>query len=182
MAIADSDVLQWAAVASAAFAAVAALASWAAVWQAREISLSTQLPKLHIVVSENIDTGEIRVHIANDIGGLARDVAFAVVAGGQSCFGSLPPTAMLQPGDSATLVTPLRTSSREIPAIVSCRDSLGRLHVWAVDGKHRVWPRRRWLVRLPLGQPKGGDWVFQKFFPDAAAPSALPFLCYERIA
>jgi hypothetical protein len=134
------------------------------------------------VVSENIDTGEIKVHMANDGGGLARDVAFAVVAGGQCCLGSLPPNAMLQPGDSATLSTPLRTRSREIPAIVSCRDFFGRLHVWAVDGKHRAWPRRRWLVRLPVGQSKGGDWVFQKFFPDVGAPTALPLLRYKRIA
>jgi hypothetical protein len=143
--VVEASVTDWAPVASAGMAAIAALASWVAVSQTRRTAQQAQIPELEITVLEGLDTGEIKIHLENYGQGAARSVRFCVVEGGSAAIGALPPTGNLRAGDSRTLLTALTPSkAKDGVALVACRDAFGRTHAWGTGDKYK-----RWNLRMP---------------------------------
>jgi hypothetical protein len=138
---------EWAAVGSAAFAAVAAGASWSSVWQSRRERLAAQRPELIIEVSVHVPSNKIVAQIHNN-GGTARSVRFCVVEGSFMAYGTPLPTGIFQSGESRTIGTDLPpTEDRAAKAWVSGIDPEAR-YVYATTSKGKQkryrlgWPRR----------------------------------------
>ena len=159
-----------AAVGSAIFAAMAAGASWRSVRQQRHQSEAERLPELHLKVSREIQTGQLTIFIANAGGGLARSVSFCIVEEPYVCFGDLPPSGMLRPGETATLSTSLTSSSALTVGIVDCRDQTGRLHVWDAGDHYRSWV-----------DPPGGRAVFEAFYPGLGDHASRQLVIAQRV-
>jgi hypothetical protein len=136
--------VQWATVASAVFAAVAAVS--AAV--AAGLSLREQRAALQpLLVSALLAPGQARVELkvvnagaglanATHVFGTAGEEAFAVPVG----------DGMLKPGDEWATVIAVGVPDQPFKYIVTCRDPTNRLHIWRADGFHRSlrpWSRRR---------------------------------------
>src|SRR4051794_9792620 len=103
--LSTTEVGDWAAVASAAFAAAAAIASWWGIRRNRRTWMATRRPELHISVIEGIDTPRVKIHVENHGDGFARQVMFCVVEGNATAYGALPPTGVLAGGEARTLMT-----------------------------------------------------------------------------
>lgn len=103
---------EWAAVVSAGFAAFAACASWASVWQNRRDRIVARTPDLHIEVQQALGSGIIRLHISNH-GGPAKKVKFLVIEGEDFAYGHPAPTATFQSGESRLIETGLRASGQK---------------------------------------------------------------------
>lgn len=129
----------WAALGSAAFAAVAAGGSWASVLQTRRERLAAATPSMSIDVITQLGTNEVRVQLMNH-GPAVRGVEFAVAVDGQMTF-SVTPRPTLGPGETLLLRTTINhTSDTEPVSYVSCYDLTGRvLHAWWPDGHHEVY-------------------------------------------
>ncbi len=140
--------MEWAAVGSAAFAAFAACASWASVWQNRRERLAAQRPELVIEVSVRVPSNKIMAQIHNN-GGTARSVRFCVVEGAFVAYGTPLPTGIFQSGESRTIETNLPpTEGRAAKAWVSAVDLDARyVYVTASNGQQKRyrlrWPHRR---------------------------------------
>jgi hypothetical protein len=133
------NVADWAALGSAAFAAVAAGASWATVLQTRRERIAAATPRMSIDLITPLGTTEVRVQIMNH-GAAVRGVEFAVAVDGQMTF-SVTPRPTLGPGETLLLRTAINHFSDAEPvSYVSCYDLAGRvLHAWWPDGQHRVY-------------------------------------------
>lgn len=136
--VALDSVADWAPAASAAFAAVAALASWVVVRQTRRDFVAARQPDLEITVIENLDTGAVKIHIQNHGKAAGRGVKFVVVQQDTAAYGFLPPDATLAAGESRMLRTPMvADSERAAVGMVLCNDGDGYVHAWKVDGQHK---------------------------------------------
>jgi hypothetical protein len=139
---------EWATVGSAAFAAVAAGASWASVWQNRRERLAAERPELIIEVSVHSPSNKIVAQIHNN-GATARSVRFCVIEGSFMAYGTPLPTGIFKSGESRTIETELPLSeSREAKAWVSGVDLEARyVYVMTSKGKQKRyrlrWPRRK---------------------------------------
>lgn len=152
-----SIVLTWAPVLSAAAGGLAALASWRSVLQSRRLFLQGLLPELAIEVTEDIATGQTRIHVENAGAGIARRVMYYVVDGNEVTIGGMP---FIRAGEGETLATGFaQKQDQRCQGIVMCDDREGRVQAWSNNGAHRSWKRRRWPER-----PKGGLWIFDRFF------------------
>lgn len=152
-----SLVLTWAPVASAVAGGLAALASWRSVLQARRLYLQGLLPELAIEVTEDLTTGRTRIHLENAGSGVGRRVDYYVVDGNEVAVGSFP---FMRAGEGQTLMTGFTPKQgQRCQAVVMCDDREGRVQAWSNSGAHKSWKRRRWPER-----PKGGLWIFDRFF------------------
>lgn len=125
---------EWAAVGSAAFAAIAAGASWWSVWQNRRERLAAQRPELIIEMSVHLPSNKVLAQIHNN-GGTARSVRFCVIEGSFMAYGTPQPTGIFQSGESRTIETDLPpTKDRAAKAWVSGIDPEAR-YVYATTSK-----------------------------------------------
>jgi len=116
----------WATIGAAAFAAVAAIASWASVLQTRRERLAAQRPDLLIEVSVHLPEEKVFVQIHNN-GGTARSVRFCAIEGSLMAYGTPQPTGILERGESRSIETSLpATKDREAKAWVSGVDAAAR--------------------------------------------------------
>jgi hypothetical protein len=162
-------------IASAAFTAVAAGASWAAVTQTRRQWRREREPELHLQITETRSGGQgrLELHIENS-GGMAKAVSYAAASDIEACLGFVGPNLMLQSGDGVTIWTHLTPRPEGVPVkgVVIAWDRSSRYaHAWSDSGEHKHWRRRNW----PTQRPKGGDWIFAQFFPDVPLTS-MPFV------
>jgi hypothetical protein len=154
---------EWAAVGSAALAALAAGASWASVWQNRRERMVAQRPELIIEVSLHIPSNKIVAQIHNN-GGTARSVRFCVLEGPFMAYGTPKPTGIFQSGESRTIETTLPpTEDRAARAWVSGVDPEAR-YVYVTTSKGK---QRRYRLRWP--HKKVSDARFTEDFYDVAA-------------
>jgi hypothetical protein len=139
---------EWAAVGSAAFAAIAAGASWSSVWQNRRERLAAQRPELIIEISVHLPSNKVLAQIHNN-GGTARSVRFCVIEGSFMAYGTPQPTGIFQSGESRTIETDLPpTKDRAAKAWVSGIDPEAR-YVYATTSKGKQkryrlgWPHSK---------------------------------------
>ena len=131
----------WAALGSAAFAAVAAGGAWATVWQTRRTWRDLQTP--HLTPSWIEPGNRVRLLFTNSGGGYALQSFFIVVSGPEYSAGVIPPVT-LSPGTRVQLETELAPvgALHEVTGVVFCLDRSGTWHVWSWAGEHRT-PRKR---------------------------------------
>lgn len=170
-----ASISDWAPVASAGFAAIAAIASWIAVRQTRRDFVASRKPDLEITLIENMDTGALKIHIQNHGRGSARNVRFIVVEPEAAAVGHLPPNTTLAPGEGRTLLTPMQSSGDRHPVVaaVLCNDGDGYVHIWKVDGRHKCW-KLSWRWNYSLSD----QGIFEKFYP-GIDPFSRPLVRYE---
>jgi hypothetical protein len=141
-----SNVAQnWAPVASAGLASIAAAAAWGNVWQSRRQWLLTQRPVVVPQFVFNRDKQRIELHLHNVGPGIARGLRFCAVVGAEYCAGYAGPNygAMLK-SDELRIVG-INLTSLDTPAalcVVTCLDSTDRVHVFDEQGRHRTGPVR----------------------------------------
>lgn len=130
-----ADVVQ---VAAPVLAAVAASASWAAVWQSRKAFKTSLLPQLDGYWDNDSDAS-VRLEIHNTGGGVARDPYFYVIGEDRVAEGRIVKTGPLRPGQKQRLSTdlPRLDAGSEIVGVLCCLDWAGRWHVWSWDGRHK---------------------------------------------
>ena len=153
---------QIAIVAAPAFAALAALASWASIIQTRRLAREENSPQLQIqkVVSPEGCVGAV---ITNAGGGAARGAGFWLCCPpyyAQSPLGH----GFLFPGETRQVWTTIVVTDppARIDVLALCRDRRSFAHYWNADERHRVLKNWR-------GRPKySGDvpTIFHKFHPD----------------
>jgi hypothetical protein len=107
LAVATEQAAQWPTIVAAGFAAVAASASWAAVWLNWRERRASRTPDMHMEPQIIDDTEEVRLYLTAN-GGPARLVHFSFVQGVQGVQGHPLPTAMFRPGESRLLETTSR--------------------------------------------------------------------------
>jgi hypothetical protein len=130
---------QWTAIVAAGFAAIAAGASWASVWQSRRERIDARTPDMHVEVQHAQDTDAVLVFIASN-GGPAKGVYFLVVAGNMAILGHPEPSTLFRPGESRILQTTLQRSAEPPVGFIACHDLAERhLYVWAATGERRVY-------------------------------------------
>lgn len=128
-------------VAGPAIAAIAAVASWAAVVQARRLAREEKSPLL--MVQKIITDKTIGVVLTNAGGGAARGVSVLL---------SYPPygfeesigTGFLFPGQTRVLRSNIRVEGEgiETDVMAFCRDRDGFPHFWNAEEKHKVFKTR----------------------------------------
>jgi predicted small integral membrane protein len=142
--------VEWTQVVATAFAAIAALASGAAVWQSRRALQDTLLPRLVGVWKDPAASGgRVRLEIANTGSGFAHAASFYVVSGSQYARGRITETGLMLPQEVVHIDAQLPAiGTQTIIGVLFCEDLHGRWHVWSWAGKHRR-PRTRlgWHVK-----------------------------------
>jgi hypothetical protein len=148
---------EWAAVASAGLAAIAAAASWATVWQAQRNWRVQQRPRLHASWVEQDD--RVQLIITNLGGGYATQASFIVVSGNELCVGDIPPFA-LAPHAQVTLNTKLtpRGGGHDVSGVIFCISPDGFWDVWSWSDDHKRL--RRWLRRVHALSPEDAIKLF----------------------
>jgi hypothetical protein len=142
-----SAISEWAPVASAAAAALAAIASWLSVRQSRLAWREEHTPRLECQAVVDPQTRRISLLVQNTGGGLARDVVCMLAEGQDLLVAQVPPYGMLKSGEAVEIATPLlkqgALSGPMIGALI-CQDSGGTTHAWSASGvNYKSWSRRR---------------------------------------
>ena len=132
-----------AALGTAVFAAVAAGASWASVWQNRKDRIAASQPYMTIDLIVVGDSNRVRVHLTNAGAGIARGVEFAVAAPatGQMSYGPPHPAPLFKPGESRIIETGISGDrDTELIGFVQCYDITGTdVLAWWPNGSHRKY-------------------------------------------
>lgn len=133
---------------TADFSALAALASWASVWQTRRERIAAQTPDLRIDV--NSDQHQVMVDLHND-GGTAKRVRFCVVVGDRIAFGTVRPVSTLVRGEVRGISTAIINQKVVAAhAFVSGWNTSGTdLHVVSADDQTMRF-RRRSIEKLKM--------------------------------
>lgn len=170
---------EWPTIFAAGFAAVAACASWASVWQNRRERLAAARPELHLEVQQSLGTGAITLHITNN-GGAAKKVRFCVIEGDQFIYGHPFPTAVFRPGESRLLTTEANASGEKTAkGFVSGVDMAGRrLYLSAVAGGQRVYRLTGWRAARDLSDQTIIDGLYPGF--DLKSMRFVPYETTER--
>jgi hypothetical protein len=160
---------EWAQVAGAFFAAVAAGAAWASVRHGQRIWRSSLLPALHVqgvFVSYGFRGERMRYVVQNAGGGLAKGTMFLFVEGDAWVCGALG-DGFLQADEKLTVETAMERAKGNDTAIgvVMCRDTDETSWAWDMRGNRR--PLQRWKSRWrrPV-EPLSVLEVFQTFYPE----------------
>ncbi|HEV2923068.1 MAG TPA: hypothetical protein VGW98_03480 [Solirubrobacteraceae bacterium] len=154
----------WATVGTAAFAAVAAGASWASVWQNRRERIAARTPAMALEPQYVEADDEVRLYIFSN-GGPAREVHFLLVSGAEVVAGIPRPTSLFRSGESRCLKT--RLSKPETgtppPSFIACYDISGKhFYAWSGSGEERVYTQHRWQR-----EPDVSDEALMKaFYPE----------------
>lgn len=144
----------WLEIVASACTALAALASWAAVWQARQMWRAGLLPHLQVQsLSRPLafnGGARLTLEIHNVGGAAARTAHFVAFNDAQRCYGLVPPAGFMKPGGHARIITGLEAPSDRIwtqNGVLFCLDAEGVAHVWSFNGEHRIL-RSNWRRKL----------------------------------
>jgi hypothetical protein len=145
---------------AAIFAAVAALASWAAVFTNWLWQRASRRPNVS-ASALGYPTGQTVMEFLNAGPGLAVLLAYCIVSSTRECSGIVG-TGHLRAGDKASVdVTAVFSSGEEARYVWVCRDIDQRVHIWRSDGEH---------MHLKKGDyPNLAD-CFRRAFPDVPLP------------
>jgi len=162
---------EWAAVGSAGFAAIAACASWASVWQNRRDRIAARTPDLHIEVQRMLGSGIIRLHVSNH-GGAAKKVRFLVIEGGDVAYGHPAPTATFQSGESRLIETGLSASGQKtVRGFVAYCDMSGqRYYACTVSGGKMSFRLKGWRRDRKISDQV----LAKKLYPDFDVSNMTP--------
>jgi archaellum component FlaF (FlaF/FlaG flagellin family) len=159
---------EWLQVAGAAISLVAALASWAAVAQARKIWRSRLLPELHaqevsILGRNHGDPNRTRFAVHNSGGALAIAAGFGFVSNGIYVRG-LFSDGFVRPGETFHVTTEIEPGESDAQGVIFCRDADKTLYAWSLRHEAKLWKKRRlrFWRRIP------SDWteIFAEFYSD----------------
>lgn len=161
-AVATEHPALWPTILAAGFAAVAAAASWAAVWLNWRERKASRTPDMHIEPQVIDDTQEVRLFITAN-GGPARMVHFNFVQGSEGIQGHPLPTAMFRPGESRLLETTLKVTDDKPKGFVSCFDMAGKWqYACSVQGQRAAYRLRG----KKKGQGVTHEKIMRRFYPD----------------
>jgi len=158
-------VTQWAPVASAGAAALAAAASWVAVLQSRRAWTAERLPEIQMQALVDPSTRKVSVQVYNAGGGLGRDVVVFLVEGDRYLVANIPPHGMLAPGRGVLLETPLVKQGQltgRMVGVAVCSDSARTVHAWTAGGGGY----KRWRPGRLRKKPVSNFDVFRALVPD----------------
>jgi hypothetical protein len=147
-------------VAGPAIAAIAAIASWASVWQSRKLARESSTPHLQAQKIVNAADDTIGAVVTNAGGGAAR---------GAGIYLSHPPFyvqgpighGFLFPGETRYVHTPIPVSDVETDVLVLCRDKSSVPHFWNASEEHRAYTDWRGRPKYQRDIPA----VFREFHP-----------------
>ena len=153
---------QVALIAGPAIAAIAALASWASVWQARKLGREATAPHLQVQKVVQSYNGTIGAVITNAGGGAARGVGIYLTYPPYFVAGPIG-HGFLYPGETRVVWTQIPNTDppEETDVMVLCRDRDGFPHYWTADERHKVfknWHRGPKYNKDPYG-------IFRDFHP-----------------
>jgi len=166
--------LDWTAVISAAFAAIAALGSAGAAFIMLRQWTAQTTPALSVDVAEVFPKRTLYLTIVN-FGGPIKKVSFAAVEGCQACLSFLPPHGFLRPGESARLQLHMDSVDEATIAVVYGFDLSGRyVYAWAANGQAGRWRARsgRWWWNQRPTDLSAVE-ILQRFYPTAPDPTSL---------
>jgi hypothetical protein len=192
-AMCDLGAAEWAGIAGALFAALAAgFALWTAL-QNRVLLKAALLPELATVVTES----EVpRLEIRNGAGGLAMTVLMLWTHRGRYAEGHV--VAFLRQGEGVTVAAAFdRQDLDESHSVVACRDVRGDYYYWSLDGHREVARERRWWRRgessfdlrsrfakwypdSDLGSAKKGQWSVPKQCPSCIRRPPFQRRCHPK--
>lgn len=132
-------VSEWAAVTSATCSAMAAAAAWWSVRQGRSQWLAAQSPTLLLQVQDNERESRIELHIANAGSGLAHSLRVCLAHGDEFIEGYAGPNlgGILRPDETRVIATDLAARDVTPFGVVTCIDSVGRVHSFDLAGARR---------------------------------------------
>jgi hypothetical protein len=154
-----ASIADWAAVGSAAAAALAAIAAWRAVVLAGRRSL----PRLQGYGLQNSE-GRIGAVVRNSCGGTAEACHVMLTIHGGAGFATSIGAGFLGPGEGVRVWSPIQIESGallEAKVVTFCRDSNMILRAWSSDGGRRVY--RNLLGRRSY---PSNDQIYGDFFPE----------------
>ncbi|HEU4973982.1 MAG TPA: hypothetical protein VFT50_02750 [Baekduia sp.] len=130
----------WAPVASTSFAAVAATVAWANVRQSRRHWLLAQQPALVPQVVDHTAEARIELHLLNAGAGSARGLQFCLVLGDEYVAGYAGPNlgGLLKSDETRVVKTQLTARTGSPLCVVTCLDSVGRVHVFDLQDRHEI--------------------------------------------
>jgi hypothetical protein len=170
-----------AAIAATGIAAVAAVASWASVWQSSRFQRRALEPRVNVQASELLapsGDNQIRLRIQNTGGGFAQEAMFWIKEGDHVAMGGVPPYGALAPGEGVTVSTDLRpANSHETHVLVIWRYGT-RTYAQAGAPSHRKsWSRRKWA----FWGPKSNQAIVSRFFPSAGPAASWKLVGWSRV-
>jgi hypothetical protein len=153
---------QIAIVAAPAFAAIAALASWASIFQTRRLAREESSPQLQIQKVAASD-GTIGVVITNAGGGAARGAGF-YLSSPPYYAGSALGHGFIFPGETREVWTQIAVTDppTQIDVLALCRDRRSFVHYWTADERHRILKNWRRRPKYSRDVPS----IFRKFHPE----------------
>jgi hypothetical protein len=148
-------------VAGPAIAAVSALASWAAVWQAGSLARQGSEPLLMVQKIIDKESNTLGAVITNAGGGPARGATVLLSHPPFRAEGHLG-HGFIYPGEGRHVWTNIPATDAETDVMAFCRDRQSYSHFWTADENHRVLKTR--FGRRPS---HGHDLttVFRDFYP-----------------
>jgi hypothetical protein len=150
-------IVEWAPVAAAVLAAVAAGASWRSVLLARRTQLDADRPLLASQLYRVANDPRLRLHIENIGSGTAKRVTFYGVAEGELAAGIAPETGLLRPGEGVTLLTNLTPTDPDSSELMTfCLDRENVIHTWSRRDHYERY-------RQPK-RPRVMEWYFDRFY------------------
>jgi hypothetical protein len=166
-----TDAASWAVVASAGAAAVAALASWAAVNQTARQWRRSQRPELQVDVVVDAVSRRMTVQAYNRGGGIAMRTVLFLIEKDMIHIATPHDHGAIRPAQMGQARSDIlqQESSKSVVAAALCNDALGRTHAWTATGKHKVWSRRK-LRRRKLTNLD----VLQELIPSIDVNSLTP--------
>lgn len=141
-------------------AAIAALASWASVLQARRLARESHSPHLQIQKVVDTQSGTIGAVITNAGGGVARGVGAFLTHPPFFAHGAIG-HGFLFPGETRQIFTPIPVTDAETDVLVFCRDRDSFPHYWNANEEHRVFKTWRGRPKYRRDIPA----VFHEFHP-----------------
>lgn len=177
MSIPVSSLQDIALIAGPALAAIAATASWAAVFHAVRLTRRSNQPYLRIQCIVSPDTGCYGAVIINVGDGVASGVGYAI-ADRQTVIAGHIGHGFLRPGESVELLStcmPVLEGDRHaVVGIGICRDRHGVPHDWTSGEDHGTNEARSWKSGFRK-RPIYSDIIprLAKWFPDWTEPTSL---------
>jgi len=169
----QQDLSTWqevALIASPSIAAVAALASWASVWQARKLAREDHAPLLMAQKVVTAGTNTIGAVVTNAGGGPARGAGIYLAHPPHKVQGPLG-HGFLYPGQSRYVQTNIPATEVETDVMVLCRDRESYPHFWNAQEEHRVY---KTLFRRRPNYQRDMPKVFAKFHPSVDLNALTP--------
>jgi hypothetical protein len=149
-------------------AAIAALASWASVLQARRFAREASSPHLQIQMVVDSNSNTIGAVISNAGGGAARGVGVYLTHPPYYVHGAVG-HGFLFPGETREVWTQIPATEAETDVLAFCRDKDSIPHYWNAKEEHRSFTDWRGRPRYRRDIPA----VFREFHPGISLDSLM---------